>query len=83
MQTKDGVNHFHFIIMAYWINIGSIGQQSLCRPKNATPVFGEDTTVLHQLSYLLHWTTTSGPFGPLAPKFKKSCHKIIGPNKLS
>ena len=29
-RKKDGINAFHsFIIMAYWINIGSRGRQAL------------------------------------------------------
>ena len=38
---KDGLNHFifiSFIIMAYWINIGSRGWQSLCRTKKPSCV---------------------------------------------
>ena len=34
-RKKEGIKGFYiFIILAYWINVGSRGRLSLCRPKN-------------------------------------------------
>ena len=39
VKEKKDMKKKRCIVMVYWINIGSRGRQSLCRPKNESVVY--------------------------------------------